>query len=290
MEYLFSTKFEHISIKKTLVIKPFGDIHRDSEDCDGELFDCTMRKWKAEHTPDTYYIGLGDYLEFLSESEQKRIDKIKGDLHKTTRMRMDKEMKDNVEWFVKKIAWMKGHVLGLIDGNHNYRFADNTTAVDYMAKLLDTKNVGWLSYFKIDINKVGKHASVDLVACHGKAGGKLIGSSINQVDDLRMIFPEANIYICGHDHKKSATPVTTLRVIVNKNKLFIKDKDQYLCRSGSFLKAYNENKSSYAVRALYRPNALGTIELYCDLERTTKNTNYVRLSDNVRLKISAKIN
>ena len=289
-EYLFTIHSRKIQLNgKDFILRPFGDIHLDSEHCNVDMFNATMRQWEKEHTPNTYYIGMGDYLDFLSSSEQTAMNSIKEKLHQSSIKSFEKEQLKNIDWFCSKIKFMGENLLGLIEGNHNYTFSDGRNALNLICEKLNTKNLGWLTYYKLalykHINK-GTMLTYDIVAAHGKAGGKLVGASVNQVNDLRVVFPEADCYIMGHDHNKSATPVTILTVINHNGFLVVKEKCQYLCRSGSFLKAYIANQKSYAVKPLYRPCSLGWIEITVALRVRRGNKKF---NDKTKMLVSGTV-
>lgn len=85
---------------------------------------------------------------------------------------------------------------------------------------------------------------------------------INQVDDMKQIFPVADLYIMGHDHQRAARPVSVLVPMYDHNgSIYIKQMRQFLCRSGSFKKAYVPDTSSYEVGRLLRPADLGALQI-----------------------------
>ena len=75
----------------------------------------------------------------------------------------------------------------------------------------------------------------------------------------------------GHDHQRAAHPVNVLIPQSGKDKFFIKQKRQYLCRSGSFLKGYQDGSNSYEVFRLYKPNDLGALKMTINFHRDQKD-------------------
>lgn len=140
-----------------------------------------------------------------------------------------------------------------------------------MAGRLGTEYLGWLCHYtlKICTPRKSPDAIIHIVACHGKSGGgKTAGLTINQVDDLRNIFPLADIYCLGHDHQRAARPVSILVPTADiKGNVIIKQKRQFLCRSGSFKKAYVPDSGAYEVGKLLRPADLGALEIDIELHR-----------------------
>jgi hypothetical protein len=116
----------------------------------------------------------------------------------------------------------------------------------------------------------GTAAAVHMVLCHGKAGGKTFGVTINQVGDLKQIFPIADIYCMGHDHQRTAHPISVLVPTSCKGGYGIKQKRQFLCRSGAFVKAYQNESDSYEIFRLYRPSDLGALKMTISFHRDQK--------------------
>lgn len=254
-----------------ITLNPFGDVHRDSTSCDVDRWKWWLTRMKKQHTKDTYYLGMGDYHDFASDSEKLILKNPK--LHDDTKFQFDDVCERKNRLFAREIAFMMPNIIGFIDGNHNWVFANNKTSNEDLSERLQTENLGWLSFITIKIkvkypseNKT--MALIHIVACHGKAGGKTHGITINQVGDLKNIFPSADIYIMGHDHQRGAWPVSVLLPYIdNKGQTFLKQKRQFLARSGSFKKGYNDNKPSYEVKSLYKPSDLGAIQFRIGVHR-----------------------
>lgn len=249
----------------------FGDIHRFTKSCDVERWKKFLSDSRKEHDKNTYYLGLGDYDDFASTTEQKVI---KSELHAQTLVDFGDIVKKRNRALAMEMSHMKGQILGLIDGNHGWKFEDGTTGTEDLANRLGTEFLGWLCHFTLRIlTPRGQAANVHIIACHGKSGGgKTAGLTINQVDDLKNVFPVADIYVLGHDHQRAARPVSILIPASNNNgEIFIKQKRQFLCRSGSFKKAYIADTSSYEVGKLLRPSDLGALLIEISLHRDCKD-------------------
>jgi len=106
--------------------------------------------------------------------------------------------------------------------------------------------------------------STDLFLSHGKGGGKLLGSTLNNIEKAANIFHDADIYLMGHDHKRGAMPKTVLSI---NNKMEVREKLQWFGRTGSFLRGFVEDTPSYVVGAMYPPTSLGTISFEIEHNR-----------------------
>lgn len=271
MEQTFTKQYKVIGIKSTsdeVVIRPFGDIHADATAHDYDRWHDTLRYWKKTDTPKTFYLGMGDYLDFMATGERCTIDSNKKSIHKETLKAFDKSHYKQLKDFAKDIEFMRGRILGFIEGNHSWTFYSDVvpnitgkSSTQVLSDMFETHNLGWITYFRIIFKYTERTWAYDIFACHGKAGGKLKGTSINQVDDLKRIFPVADLYLMAHNHDKFAVPTSVLVAIKDENEGFkIKQKEQYLGRTGSFLKSYVPNDEGYLVGMLKTPASLGVIE------------------------------
>lgn len=256
-------------------INIFGDVHRFARSCDVDRWKYFLSKGRAkvEERPDrTLFLGLGDYDDFASTREKTRM----ADLHETTIDSLDEMNEKRMRAMASEMKFMMGRTLGLIEGNHHWLYQDGTTSTMSLAKRLQAEYLGWLCHYTLIFKFEDRNSTsaVHLVLCHGKAGGKTFGITLNQVGDLKQIFPAADIYIMGHDHQRGAWPVSVLvpsqKKVGGSSIYSLKQKRQLLCRSGSFKKAYEPNGKGYEVSRLLRPADLGALELLVKFHRDYK--------------------
>ena len=262
METIYTTHHHDIHLDSITTVTPiwfWGDVHRDAVGCDVDRWKWFLQKSAKE---EALFMGMGDYHDLASAREQKHLNR--DALHETTMETIDELVERRNREFCTEIKHMKGKLLGLIDGNHNWRFPNGVTASEDLANRMGCPHLGWLTHYSIKFNLTGgKIQFVDIVACHGKAGGKRVGNSINQIEDLKSVFPIADIYVMGHNHDRGAWPVD----ILYRSKNDIKQKRQFLCRSGSFLKGYTEGTSNYVTGRLLRPADIGALRLNISFHR-----------------------
>jgi len=284
---IFTTHYLEINLPSTAAgshinIQPVGDVHRFAPNCVVEKWKNFCQWAKKEDTPYTYYLLMGDMDDFASSSERQILTSEK--LHESTKKFFDRHACKAIDELIGEIDFMKDRTIGCIQGNHYWEFESGESSTQYIAEALNSKWLGDVAYIRLKINFPKTHQSsmVDIVAAHGKAGGQLVGTSINQVEKLREIFPSADIYIMGHDHHKGAWPVSVLEV-TNKshlnNDLIVKQKRQWLARSGSFLAGYAEGEQSYVVKRLYRPTDIGIIRFKVDFFRQCKGGSDIMTKD-----------
>jgi hypothetical protein len=276
-------KVEHFGDPVTLWF--FGDVHRDTRNCDVERWHWFLKKAKETMDANTYFIGMGDYHDFASTREKKLLAHDQN-THESTSNTFDLIAEKNNRDFAEEISFMRGHLLGLIEGNHSWVFKGGKTSTEDLAERMGTKDMGWLCHYTLMYKCDSHHArnAVHIVLCHGKAGGKTFGITINQIGDLKQIFPVADIYCMGHDHQRAAQPISILVPVSCTGSYQIKQKRQFLCRSGAFVKAYQDGSDSYEVFRLYRPSDLGALKMTIAFHRDQRDNQERVITD-----ISAEI-
>jgi hypothetical protein len=265
------------AVDTPLRIVPFGDIHRHAPACDVDRWKRWCRQAEADDTPYTFYIGLGDYDDLCSASERAILDN--PNLHGTTKETWSAWAMEQTLDLCKEIEFMRGRILGLGEGNHYWQFKDGTTSTQAMCDYLKCQWLGTVSYYRLSVSfkTLANRSSIDLFIAHGKSGGKLLGTQVNQVEDMTRITPYADIYIQGHNHKRIAAPSSVLEMVSGKaNELVVKDRQQFFCRSGSFLRGYLENTESYVAGGLMRPADLGGILLTVNFERDVPSRRMIK--------------
>jgi hypothetical protein len=254
-------------IADEITIHPFGDIHWDSETCSRDKFDADLKA--SLKGKNNYYLFMGDLLDFLATSDLKKVRN--AGMHDNSMDKLNVFAMQDLAAFRKKIEPCRGKIIGMLGGNHDWLFDDNLTGSQKLAQYMECAYLGWVTYIILTI-RARNHKAVfgyDIVACHGKAGGKLAGTSFNQVEDLQRVFPGANMYLMGHDHNRGVRPTSKLFGEINKHTgvVVVKEREQLLCRTGSYQKAYEPGRGGYITRMLKAPSALGTITIKLQRER-----------------------
>jgi len=256
-----------------ITIQPFGDIHRDSHNCNVEKWKTFLAKAKETHTDHTYYIGMGDYNDFASYSERKALHT----LHESTMAKMDEWAQGDIDTLCEEMSFMKGHLLGLHHGNHEWKFQDGSLATERMCEYFGCPFLGIASFVRISIDfKGGNRKTIDIFGSHGKGGGRLLGSPYNSLEKMSNIFNDADIYLMGHDHHKGCLSKTVLSV---DSHFKLKQKRQWFARTGSFLNGWVQDEPSYVVNAMYAPTDLGVVRFDCHFTRTTKKGKDIIIKD-----------
>jgi len=245
----------------------FGDVHWDSPNH-------ARAKWLeflayAKKLPnDTIFIGMGDYLDSTSTSERECLGNMSTKMHETLRNDIIALQMAKVEAFAKELAFMKGRLVGLLNGNHYFQFPSGINTDQKLCELLGVKYLGVSTFTRITATRGTADASIDIFAHHGAGGARLPGGSINRVAQLTE-YADADILAMGHDHKRGIFPANpTIGLRATNQGLKLKERSRWLARTGSFLAAYEDGVSNYNVDAARGPCSLGWVEFDLCLRRT----------------------
>ncbi len=245
----------------------FGDVHRDSPHN-------AETKWMeflhyAKRLKNAWFLGMGDYLDSTSSSERSAWAIACMQLHETKKEDVEKHEVSKCARFAKEIDFMKGRLIGLIGGNHYFNFQNGTNSDQKICEKMECKFLGVSSFIRLTLESNGRKHTLDIWLHHGAGGARLVGGSINKVDQMRE-HAEADIYAMGHDHGRMAVPAKPrmrLGTSGGGQKLRVKERQQWLLRTGSFLASYVDGTASYNVDAARGPSSLGHVELEISVSR-----------------------
>ena len=253
-----------------LTIVPFGDVHDGSPFHAAAEWDRDLREAKKLKQP--LFIGVGDYFDFMSTSERRGVRA--SEFHDSTMDQFEIFVKNQVKRFARKIEFMKGRMIGLIEGNHYYEFSDGTTSTMYLADLMGCKYLGVMSLIRLQVCVKGSHFSYDICAYHGKGAARLHGSSLNTVQYMAE-GAVADLYMMGHDHRRGAVPGTMcmLKAKPRTGEIYLSHRDRYFVRTGSYLKAFEDGKPSYVADGGGAARSLGGIQVQVRFHRDASKMN-----------------
>ena len=151
MDTVFKTHSVDINctIGDPFYLIPFGDVHRDTPSCDEDRWHWFLHRCKTFPQDKTYYLGMGDFNDFASSKEQKALKN--SDIHDQTRDKFDLIVQQDNRKFAEEISFMRGKLIGLLDGNHNWVFRDGTTATQDLCERMNAPYLGWLSWVELRI-------------------------------------------------------------------------------------------------------------------------------------------
>jgi hypothetical protein len=221
------------------------------------------------------------YIDWVEKHPNARII-LNGDLlntatrgSKTSPFEQDMTLEEQINTVARYLEPVKDRIIGAVMGNHERRILDfagydPTTAILTMLGL----SVADLYYkftgvVKIKVGKrnrgMGKQGtgvSYTVAFSHTTGGGKLIGSKLNRVDQMRRsTVGNADLYLGSHNHSLS-----TAVVVCNEYNPYsetIEQRKQVIVSCGGYL----EWNSSYAEAMQLEPMELGSPKVRLDGKR-----------------------
>lgn len=238
-------------LHKPIILIPFGDLHRFSPLCDVEKWLNFCKEYKNKK--DTYFLGMGDLDDFLSFSERKSLNSCT--FHDSTVSAFDEIYLERTKKLAKELEWMRGKILGLIEGNHYGVFQSSITTTQKLCELLGCKYLGCSAFIRLMFENSHRLCAFDIWANHGLGASRTLGSSLISLEKMEQV-AEADAYLSGHDHRKYAALKARLRLSKSGR---LNQRQILLGRTGSFLKGYVEGEPSYIARRALPPTDLGNI-------------------------------
>lgn len=201
------------------------------------------------------YFGLGDYLEAISDTERETLIKAGLTLHMDEGISINDAHVWQAKQYADQIAFMKGSIFGLLEGNHHAVLKlDNPsgegelkqTSTQFICERLGASYLSAMTFSQISFFYKDMVAPVKIYACHssGGGGGYLLGSQLNMIQ-RKLVQAWADIYVEAHTHKIVSGVNTILRLEEIDGKLELVASDQILCRTGGMLKSVQKNKPGY---------------------------------------------
>lgn len=259
-DHLFTTHRFEIPFDKfgqEIGLFPHSDIHFGAYNHDSNRWRRALDKCKElEKTMPIYYLGGGDYIDLASTSERK----IFGDdkIHDTSRATIDQIAERITDDYLKETAFMKGKMIGMVEGNHYFKYESGQTNTMQMCKFMNCKYLGGISIIRLvfKYSKGTKLASLDIYNSHtagAKSSGRRAGGSLNKLEDMMHVV-DADLYLAGHDHHFNMSLPSTIHL---DNRMNIKERERMLVRTGSFQKGWMPDHAGYVPTFNGRPNYLG---------------------------------
>ena len=248
---------EHKSRSDRWLIKPLGDIHLGSVNCDEALLDKDIQ-WILKN--DAFWIGMGDYCEFISPKDVRFRPE-----DTAPWCRSEKDIAEaQIRRLVGKLGPIKHLCIGLCKGNHEdqiYDRYDNNVYARLLRHLkfedrrirLDTRGFIRLIFRRQTGDSKHSSKTVDIFVEHGYGGGRMEGAPALALGRLAKNY-HAQIFMEGHRHRELS--MVDERISARGSKL-VGEKLALIC-SGTYLKSWQIDTEIYAERRQYPPKPTGT--------------------------------
>ena len=228
-------KVQEITLnKKKVNLHCITDVHVGSKVFDMLLFLKVIDKIKKD--PNAYWFGNGDMLEFIPPNYHIP----EGD--------QAFDNNEQYEQFVSMIRPIKHKCLFVRGGNHDTLRSVRLAGIDIIRVMCDDLEIPYFPFPGYTVINY-KGGQFTFASGHGKGGGK---NGDLELQRLRNIFPDADMYYLGHNHQLYAKPIDSFEIMKENEEV----RRQWFVRGGSFI-GYAE----YARYAMFEPQTKGWVEV-----------------------------
>ena len=272
-------KQTYLPWKQTLIM-PIGDIQYDGPRGAADVSRLKRYvKWGMEN--EVYFIGMGDFVDFMSPSNRDRL--ARAGLYDTAQNVIDEKayaLEDEV-WELLKPT--KGHWIGLLQGHHYFAHLNGETSDTRFSYLLDAPFLGDCAIvrmtFRGDDRRRGDTATIKMWVHHGHGGGGVLPTGpFNKLYHQKARWPNVRIFMQGHVPQLGAVKTEGLDVTSKGTPHIIHEDTTYVV-TGGFARAYQQGskfagraQGNYAEKAAMPPGVLGTPVLILTPETVQRAT------------------
>lgn len=236
----------------------FGDRQEGSQSYVEEAWQEFKNEFRK--TKNAYAIGLGDYADWLRPSMRVRLlEPLSHD--SSARQMLDTEIRRGHDKIIDKMEFLKGRLLGLHEGHHNWGFASGENTDQRLASALKTTYLGWVASHRLVLfrNQAGKPSKTyTIVTTHGNSNSRNFKASVGWMERSLMESFNADHYVCGHGCKNGNFEPFERGNIRRTGPAGV---DRQIVRGmlvGGFTRAFTDGwKSDYVERAGLSPQAMG---------------------------------
>jgi hypothetical protein len=210
-------------------------------------------KYIEKNYPNPMYLGMGDYIDFMSPSNRASVKQSK--IYEQSREYIDETAIWLAETFVDLVATTRGKWLGVLSGHHFHELKDGTNTDQLIARELDAPYLGKCAHITVAFPRtsVGKvDGRINIWAHHGEGSRKYPAGKL--VDNVVPHWPDVDLFFMGHMHESDSARVARYTVdsagdLVSRNALAVV--------TGAWLEAISQGSTSYIEDKMLRPRATG---------------------------------
>lgn len=182
-----------------------SDVHFDSRDCHRDLLKKHFDECKARKG---YIMVIGDWFDVMGgyRDPRSKAQDIRPEYLRQDRSYLDLVVEDSFNFLLP----YKDNLVFMSEGNHEtaikkHRDTDILNTLVFLLRQSGSKVVkgGYSGYFNIVVQSTGTGRTATLIAYHHGYGGnspRSKGIMKSQLD--AMMWPDAEVFLSGHDHNK----------------------------------------------------------------------------------------
>ena len=259
-----------------ILVYPVSDVQLGASGCDEDRFKHSIKEGLERGA---WFIGCGDYIDFMSPSNRSRNKK--AELYDDTQKTIENAAEALRSRFMRLVRGTEGRWLGLVEGHHYFEYADGSTTDTRIAQDLGCPFLGTCGMVRLRFARgsslgsrdSGSKSSIAIWIHHGVGGGSGITAPINKLMKMPARFPQAQIFLIGHFHRAQPLKFPQL-LMTEKPPLRLKERSCVLACTGGYLRGYlvgnkngNVSRGTYVEQGMLDPTSLGGIVIKIRPER-----------------------
>lgn len=270
--------------KKPIVICPLGDMQWAGKRGPTAL-DMLKRRIDKGLELGAWFLGMGDYIDFLSPSNRARLRA--ADLYDTAEDVIDEKALDLVyEIYDLALKPTKGRWLGMLEGHHFAQLKHGDTTDQRLCQMLDARFLGTTAFIRLNIafGKVSQ-GSITILATHGAGSGQTPAAPVTKLTSWANYW-DADIIVIGHMTKLATAPLNRIYASWSGGAGHLQHRKITLVGAGGFSKGYIEHsrqgqvpRGGYVEAKMLNPASLGSpvIRILPNVDQYIHDGNRTRL-------------
>ena len=256
------------SATQRVTLVPLGDLQWSGDD-EAIAYDRLERHIARCLTyPTPLFIGMGDYIDFASPSNRRRIDE--AGLYDTAKQVIADATKALVDdLFARLLKGTRGKWLGMVQGHHHHpckvaELKDGTAVHEdsdvYLAKKL---NAPWLDEMGVIKLMFPGGGVVRVLALHGSGYSVYPWGPLNRLHRLQGF--RVDVMLMGHQTKMAKSTADALEFPPDRDD--VEDVPVKMVGTGGWMKGYVNGRRTYVSQAGLSPVTLGQPVIHIRPER-----------------------
>ncbi len=228
---------------KPITLAPLGDIQWAGRKAE-IAWEPLKRHIDKALARDAWFIGMGDYIDFMSPSNRQRL--ASANLYDTALNTVDDKALELVHTLYEALLKpTTGRWLGLLEGHHFSQLSTGSTTDQKLCELLKARFLGTAALVEIVFVYSGRptgHARTFVVwAHHGFGGGRSAHAPILKLETLSAYW-DADLFLMGHMTKRGYAPINRVRGHFRAKPPRLEHREIHLVGTGGWLKGYAEHR------------------------------------------------
>ena len=266
--------------RQPIVIAPVGDIQWQGPK--GPTAKDTLRRHIDEALQqDAWFLGMGDYIDFLSPSNRTRLSGAA--LYDSAMDVIDDKAMDLVhEVYQEFLRPTRGRWLGMLEGHHYHTLKTGETTDMRLCQLLGAPFLGTCAKVNLRIRMggpadSGTHCHVTLWAHHGVGNGQTPAAALNKLKQEATHHEGVDVFLMGHTTKAPVDRFPKLYTRWNDRSGPVElHRDVHLVSTGAFTLSRMQGarqgqvaRGGYAEQKMLPPSSIGAPLVLLYLKRTS---------------------